>query len=145
MALPAEMKPPPSLWVPVRGKIHVLLPYTHGRPSFGINWLRDALGPGIRVNRGERGTGALILGRNHTDLLRAALVAGFPGRSITIIRDVSFQTICAPACQQANPKSALLCECSCGGINHGGTAGWTLRGQYAIDTQYKRVVMHVTS
>jgi hypothetical protein len=87
----------------------------------------------------------LIVGRSHTDELRQALVAGFRGKPISVIRDVADQTICAPACQQANPKNALLCECSCGGINHGGTAGWVLRGEYAIDTQYKRVVMHVTS
>src|SRR4051794_27295448 len=127
MSLPAEMKPPPSLWVPVRGKIHVLLPYVPGKPSYGINWLRTVLGDRVRVSRGERGTGALVVGRSHTDELRSALVlvAGFRGQPITVIRDVATQTICAPACQQANPKNALLCECSCGGINHGGTAGWT--------------------
>jgi hypothetical protein len=139
--VPGELTPP-GLWVPVRGPVHVLLPYVPGRRSANVDWIKDALGPGRQVRGPLQGTWAVA--RSSAEAILDAMVARFGAGNVTLVNDVATQIKCGRACQQGNPDNALQCRCQCGGTNHGGVSGdWALRGEYAIDTIYIRRVFSV--
>lgn len=118
----------------------MLLPYNAADRSANPRWLRDALGPRITIQGPHQG--AWLIVRAHTDTVLAAMIERFGHGVVTVVHDVATQQACGPSCQNANPMTALQCECSCGGVNHGGYRGlpWQLRNDYAINTNYRRTV-----
>lgn len=113
-------------------------PYNPDQRSANPLWLREVLGPRIRVLRGEGPTWEIA--RSHADLLLAAMQQRFGMGQVRVVFDSAQQQKCGPVCQSANPDNALQCQCQCGGENHGGLGGWTLRGDFAIRTEVIRRV-----
>jgi hypothetical protein len=141
MDRPAEMDPPPSIWVPTSGRCQVLLPYNPQNTRANPQWLHEVLGDQIQVRRG--GKGAWEVSRDNVDKLRAACVARFGPGNTTVITDAAQQMKCGTLCQTGKPENALLCQCQCGGANHGGVGGWVMRDQFAIHTDRVRRVFKV--
>lgn len=140
MDRPAEMHPPPSIWVPVRARTQILLPYNPANKGANPQWLREVLGDRIQIRSGYGG--AWEVARDHSDQLLQACVERFgPGRT-TVITDAAQQQKCGP-CQNGKPENALRCQCQCGGANHGGVGGWRIYDQFAIQTQVVRRVFKV--
>lgn len=139
MERPPEMNPPPSIWVPVRARTHMLLPYNPNDHAANPRWLRDVLGDRIQIHRGVRG--AWEVARSHSDRLLEACIERFGPGGTTVITDAAQQQKCGTACQNGYPEYALQCVCQCGGENHGGVAGdWILRDAFAIKTTVTRRV-----
>lgn len=129
----------PSIWVPVRARTQILLPYDPSNHAANPQWLRDVLGERIQIHRGSRG--AWEVARAHSDRLLAACVERFGKGATTVITDAAQQQKCGTSCQTGYPENALQCVCQCGGENHGGVAGdWALRDTFAIQTTVTRRV-----
>lgn len=142
MDRPPEMQYPPAIWVPVRGRTQVILPYNPADRSANPRWLRDALGNRIQIEHVGGGVWEVV--RSHADDLLAACVDRFGPGSTTLITDAAEQQKCGTACQTGNPNNALQCVCQCGGENHGGVAGhWVMRDSFAIQTTVTRRVFRV--
>ncbi len=130
------------MWVPLRGRTAVLMPWG-GSARANMDWLRD-LGLQIsdrRLQVAKGPNGSWLVPRARTDFVRLCLLERWP--AITVVHDVSNVQVCAQACQTANPETALICECSCGGINHGGVVGWQPVGDVAIDFEHDRRIFHL--
>lgn len=141
MEYPREMDPPPSIWVPVRARTQILLPFNPSNIRANPQWLREVLGDRIQIHRGHGG--AWEIARNHSDeLLRACVERFGPGKT-TVITDAAQQQKCGPLCQNGKPENALNCQCQCGGANHGGAGGWKLYDDFAIHTDEVRRVFKV--
>jgi hypothetical protein len=138
---PEEMNPPPSIWVPVRARTQILLPYDPNDRSANPRWLRYVLGARIQIGRGERGAWEVV--RDHADKLLEACVERFGPGQTTVITDAAQQQKCGTLCQKGNPENALHCQCQCGGANHGGVGGWKMYGEFAIQTDVVRRVFNV--
>jgi hypothetical protein len=129
----------PCIWVPVRGRTQILLPFDPSNRAANPQWLRQVLGERIRIRKGDGGTWEIA--RDHSDRLLAACVKRFGKGATTVITDAAQQQKCGPSCQGGNPENALQCVCRCGGENHGGIAGdWKLRDAFAIRTEVTRRV-----
>lgn len=136
------MQHPPAIWVPVRGRTQVILPYNPANTRANPLWLREVLGSRIQIEHVGGGVWEVV--REHSDDLLAACVDRFgPGRT-TVITDAAQQQKCGTNCQNGKPWNALKCVCQCGGENHGGVAGdWVMRDSFAIQTTVTRRVFRV--
>lgn len=141
MDRPPEMQHPPAIWVPARGRAQVILPYNPANTRANPLWLREVLGDRIQIEHVGNGVWEVV--RDHADKLLAACVDRFGPGGTTVITDAAQQQKCGPLCQNGKPENALHCQCQCGGANHGGVGGWTMRGEFAIQTDVMRRVFHV--
>lgn len=141
MERPAEMNHPPAIWVPVRARTQIILPFNPANRRANPQWLREVLGDRIQIRSGSGGAWEVV--RDHSDRLLQACVERFgPGRT-TVITDAAQQQKCGPLCQNGNPANALRCQCQCGGANHGGAGGWRIYDEFAIHTEVIRRVFRV--
>lgn len=141
MDRPGEMRHPPAIWVPARGRAQVILPFDSTNRRANPVWLREVLGPRIQIDHVGGGVWQVV--RSHADELLAACVERFGPGQTTVITDAAQQQKCGPLCQNGNPDNALSCQCQCGGANHGGVGGWTMYGAFAINTEVVRRVFRV--
>lgn len=90
------------------------LPWT-GEPGGGYAVLEDCIGA---TRRGQvlYENGSFSVARGHTQALVSALAQRF-GR-VHVIQYGGIEK-CVEACWNANPETAIACECSCAGDNHG--------------------------
>jgi hypothetical protein len=130
-----------AIWVPVRGRAQIILPFDPTGRSANPDWLRDVLGSRIQIHHVGGGVWEIV--RNHADALLAACVDRFGSGQTTVITDAAQQQKCGPLCQNGHPANALNCQCQCGGANHGGAGGWNIYGQFAIQTDVTRRIFHV--
>lgn len=141
MDRPEELRRAPAIWVPVRGRTEVKLPYNPENRAANPRWLREVLGSRIQIE--NEGGGVWTVARNHSDKLLAVCVDRFGPGTTTVITDAAQQQKCGPRCQGGKPENALNCQCQCGGINHGGVAGWQMHGEFAIQTEVVRRVFRI--
>ena len=141
MARPPEMNPPPSIWVPVRDRTQILLPFNPQNTRANPQWLREVLGDRIQIHKGSGG--AWEVARAHSDHLLEACAERFGPGMTTVITDAAQQQKCGTNCQDGMPWNALHCQCQCGGANHGGVGGWQMYGEFAIQTDVMRRVFKV--
>jgi hypothetical protein len=127
---------PTSMWVPVRGKVAVVLPWDGNKGRSNRDWLREYASPDPDVTaQVSRGPGvSWLLSRAYSDHLAVELVARFGHGKVRCIIDTATYQACAEACAAAKPTTALTCVCACGGVTHGShhggvaTLGWSLAG-----------------
>lgn len=141
MERPLQMNPPPSIWVPVRGRTQILLPFNPANSRANPQWLREVLGDRIQIRKGYGGAWEVV--RDHSDRLLKACVERFGPGQTTVITDAAQQQKCGPLCQNGKPQNALHCQCQCGGANHGGVAGWRMYDEFAIQTDVVRRVFKI--
>lgn len=127
--------------MPARGRAQVILPYNPSNTRANPSWLREVLGDRIQIQHVGNGVWEVV--RVHADKLLAACVKRFGQGRTTVITDAVQQQKCGTQCQEGNPDNALDCQCQCGGANHGGVGGWTMRGEFAIHTDVVRRVFQV--
>lgn len=119
------------------------LPFNAANKAANPEWLRDVLGPRIRIEY-DRRLGSWLVARIHADRALDAMVDRFGDGRTTVVTDAAQQRKCGRLCQQGKPENALACECQCGGENHGGVSGnWILRDSFAVETQHLRRVFTV--
>jgi hypothetical protein len=107
---------------PARGPVLVHLDYR--RPPLNRDWLES----GFRVD-GYAGDGWWIVQRARTDELLLAILDEF-GAVEFWVESVTAQEKCDIRCVEAKGWD---CRCSCGGLNHRGTAhGWRQVGSTGI-------------
>jgi hypothetical protein len=112
---------------PVRGKLHVTLPYQPGGANYGV--LKAICGGRTRPewNREHR---YFEVAREHL----AKLIHQLPnaiGQRVEVVLHGATQTKCVSACWAANPDTRWDCVCSCAGSNHG--TGHPLPTQVSAD------------
>lgn len=90
------------------------LPWT-SEPGAGYTVLEECIGA-TRRGQVRYASGAFSVARSHTHALVAALACRF-GR-VHVIQYGGIEK-CVEACWNAKADTAIACECSCAGANHG--------------------------
>lgn len=127
---------------PVKGKLHVTLPYRPGGGNYEL--LKAICGERTRPDW-NRDRGYFEVAREHL----VKLIEQLPdelGIAVDVVLYGASQTRCVSACWAASPDTRWECVCSCAGANHG--TGYPLPVQVSsdlsVDTAYTSQQYRVT-
>lgn len=142
--------PPAVIWLPrvssKPNRARILMPFRHGARF----WLRAACGPGTSpqferrvVDFGpHRFGGVWTVSRRHFPAVSSTLATEYG--AVLCVQDYTLTQLCTAGCQRAKEVTQHMCECVCGGRNHGrpDAASWTEGELFAYhDHQQRRWVM----